>query len=526
MVKVCSVYLFVIVIISSGVTEQVPPSAAQSDTAPCGVVDDFAWPVPDIDVKNPDFAIYRARFGGLHTGIDVAFEQLGMPVQAAARGIVTYSDPEGWDTEKGVVVVEHTMPDGTLVNTLYGHMEQLNGYYFPQVDDCVELGDIVGAVGYPSRGLPHLHYEVRTRYRYEGGPGYTDVNPMELGWLHPVDFTYLARVWVLPAYRDHFTVIERPTLPPLVLSNGAYVLVHSGQLASVTAQGDALWSFDTLGSVTGVLELADGRVLAVNSTDQVLVLNQGSYSALWNIPASPESLPLRLGDHVAFVVEGGAVMAFSPEGVLQWETALDGEAQYWAVGPDNQLAVATGTNTLWVLDARGTVVYQTVFDAPPVPFAGPGNTYTILSDSTIWTLDTDWTLTTLVDTERAFTANAELLAGPDGVLYLYTGEGRALYAYAQTGELLWIAYMPGSHVRPPLLGVGGGQRLYALTFDGQMLAFDTGDGRLVQQLALYNGGDDGTSIARWLDVAPDDTVRFNSGYLTYLTLDGLALGAN
>jgi murein DD-endopeptidase MepM/ murein hydrolase activator NlpD len=180
-----------------------PVTQAQTEPAPCGYVDGFDFPVPNIDTEQTDFGIYRPQFGGLHTGIDVAFEQLGAPVRAAARGRVTYSDTEGWGTEKGVVVIQHTFPDGTQVNTLYGHMEELNGHHFPFVDQCVERGDIVGAVGFPSQGRPHLHYEIRTRYRYEGGPGYTQVNPLELGWLHPVDFTYLARIWILPTYRQH-----------------------------------------------------------------------------------------------------------------------------------------------------------------------------------------------------------------------------------------------------------------------------------------------------------------------------------
>ncbi|HVO71990.1 MAG TPA: hypothetical protein VMT24_18200, partial [Aggregatilineaceae bacterium] len=92
------------------VNDSVPGVSAQTEIAPCGYVDAFDWPVPDIDVEHSDFGIYRARFGGLHTGIDVAFEQLGAPVRAAARGRVTYSDPQGWGDQKGVVVLEHTMP--------------------------------------------------------------------------------------------------------------------------------------------------------------------------------------------------------------------------------------------------------------------------------------------------------------------------------------------------------------------------------------------------------------------------------
>ncbi len=251
----------------------IPPSPAKAGAAPCGYVDGFDFPVPDVDIETSDFGIYRARFNGFHTGMDIAFDRHGDPVRAAARGRVTYSDPEGWDTEKGVVVIQHTMPDGTLVNTLYGHMEELNGYTFPAMDQCVERGDIVGAIGWPSLGRPHLHFEVRTRYRYEGGPGYTDVNPLSLGWLDPIDFVFLARIWILPAYRQHFSLTESTSLPPLALPDNTYIIAHSTRLEGLTADGQQLWQFDTLGSVTSMLALPDGRALMATSVGQVMVLN-------------------------------------------------------------------------------------------------------------------------------------------------------------------------------------------------------------------------------------------------------------
>ena len=66
----------------------------QAISAPCGIVDDFDFPYPDIDISRTDFGIYRTRWGGMHVGIDVAFRRHGDPVVAAARGRVTYSDTE------------------------------------------------------------------------------------------------------------------------------------------------------------------------------------------------------------------------------------------------------------------------------------------------------------------------------------------------------------------------------------------------------------------------------------------------
>jgi outer membrane protein assembly factor BamB len=501
-------------------------ATAQVEIAPCGYIDGFDFPVPGIDVTHTDFGVYRARFGGLHTGIDVAFGQLGAPVRAVARGRVTYSNIEGWDTEKGVVVIQHTLPDGSLVNSLYGHMEELNGYSFPPMDACVERGDIVGAVGAPSLSRPHLHYEIRTRYRHEGGPGYTQVNPMELGWLHPVDFTYLARLWVLPAYRGHLTMTEAASLPPHPLADGNLVVAHSATLQGLSPGGQRLWQFDTLGSVTGLLALPDGRVLASTSSDQVLVLSNGSYNALWPMPKPFITPPLLLGNAVVAMTANYTLAAFTPEGTFLWETdPMPGRAARWAINSD-QMAVGTTNGALWVVDATGSVLYNQTYAGPVMPFAAPDAGFLLMTGSSVYHLDTTGTETLIVDTGHTFTSNAGLLRDVAGTLYVYSGEGRSLYAYDTAGKLAWIAYMPGSHLRAPLLGIGGGTLLYALTTDGLLLAFSTQDGRLEAQAALYNGGSDGASSTRWLDVQPDDTVRFSGGFLSIVTLNGTDLVAD
>ncbi len=498
-------------------------ASAQSDAAPCGYVDGFDLPVPGIDLQRNDFGIYRAQWGGRHTGIDVAFGRLGDPVRAAARGRVTYSDPAGWDTEKGVVVIQHTMPDGTLVNTLYGHMEELNGYTFPPMNACVERGDIVGAVGAPSRSAQHLHFEVRTRYRHEGGPGYTDVNPLELGWLHPFDFAFLANIWVTSAYRNHFSLVEGPTLPLLPMPDGTYIVANSAYLRAVNTSGQTVWQFDTLGAVIGLLALPDGRLLASNSLGQALVLSQGSYSALWRPAKSFTLPPLLWGDKVIFAANDNSLMAYTPDGAPLWATdALSGHALRWAVNGD-RLAVGSEKHDVWIVGPDGGVLYRENFPDLTLPFAAPDGAFFLMSGSEVLRLDPALRLTLLFDTGRAFTAEAELISGPSDTLYLYTGEGRALYAYGLDGALRWIAYMPGSHLRAPRLGIGGGRVVYALSTDGQLLIYDTRDGRLVGQLALYDGGINGTASARWLDVRPDDTVTFSAGYLTTVTIDGLAL---
>ncbi|HVO72109.1 MAG TPA: PQQ-binding-like beta-propeller repeat protein, partial [Aggregatilineaceae bacterium] len=405
----------------------------------------------------------------------------------------------------------------------YGHMEELNDHFFPAVNQCVERGEVVGAVGFPAGGRPHLHYEVRTRYRYEGGPGYTQVNPLELGWLNPIDFTYLARLWILPAYRGHFSLLESPVLPPLPFASSLYVIAHSEYLEEVTDSGQSLWRFDTLGSVKGMLALPDGRLLAATSVNQVLVLDNGNYSALWQIPKTVTSPPIWLEDAMIFATEDHTLMALTPDGNLLWETApLDGRLERWAISAD-RLAAATHDDELSVIDATGHVLYQQTFSGLPVPFAAQDGGFMLLIGSSVLHMDSALNVTPVFDTDLQFLSGAELLRGPSGSLFLYTGEGRSLYTYQPDGTLDWIAYMPGSHLRPPLLGMGGGRLIYVLTTDGQLLAYDTQDGRLAAQLFLYNGGVDGSAAARWLNVRVDDSVTFSAGFLSLVTLSGLDL---
>ena len=512
--------IFVFIIGLSCITSG--PTSAQTEVAPCGYVDGFDFPLAGVDTEKSDFGIYRTRFGGLHTGIDIGFHQYGDPVRAAARGRVTYSNPEGWDTEKGVVVIQHTFPDGTLVNTLYGHMEEVNGYHFPTMNQCVEQGQIIGAIGDPSLSLPHLHYEVRTRYRHEGGPGYTEINPIDLGWLHPIDFTFLAKVWIHPAYRGHFSLSQSPTIPPVVLPNGTYLIAQSTRLENLSADGQMLWQFDTLSSIIGLLVLPDGRILASTSSAQALVLNNGSYSTLW---ATPESLapPILLGSGLVFLTEENTIAAYTPDGSQLWQTTpLPDRLIRWAVSGD-RLAVSTRSGDLWIVDAAGSVLFQTTYTSASIPFTAAEGEFLVLTGSVISRIDSHLNSLLLVNTEREVTAEAEILYSTDGTFYFYTGEGRSLYAYNFDGSLRWIAYLPGSHLHAPRLGIGGGSLLYALSTDGQLLAYDTTDGHLIAQLALYNGGIDGSASVRWLNVGPDDTIRFSSGYLTVVRLDGLAL---
>ena len=106
--------------------------------------------------------------GRYHTGEDYHGPRgasLGQPVRAAASGLVTYSAPNGWGRDGGVVIIQHVFADGTTVYSQYGHMMETSTILFPARYSCVNQGDIIGAVG-DIRPAPHLHFEIRLGDNY------------------------------------------------------------------------------------------------------------------------------------------------------------------------------------------------------------------------------------------------------------------------------------------------------------------------------------------------------------------------
>ena len=107
----------------------------------------------------------------------------GEPVYAIAIGVITFARDAGpgWGN---VVIVEHTLPSGDTVESLYGHLNEI----------LVNSGEVkkrqqVGKIGNAGGRYPcHLHFELRTRdcpaWNTAGG-GYAAGSS---GWVDPSDF--------------------------------------------------------------------------------------------------------------------------------------------------------------------------------------------------------------------------------------------------------------------------------------------------------------------------------------------------
>lgn len=147
----------------------------------CGTAESLAYPVDmTAYMLVQGFSVPSPRHQGrYHTGEDYAIPggaSLGQPVTAIGRGVVTYSYTLGWGRDAGVVVVRHTMPDGTQLLSHYGHITQTAEIQFPMIGECVEQGDVLGVIA-DVRPAPHLHLEIRLAMPDAPGPGYAWMLP-------------------------------------------------------------------------------------------------------------------------------------------------------------------------------------------------------------------------------------------------------------------------------------------------------------------------------------------------------------
>jgi hypothetical protein len=507
----------------------------QTQSADCGFVEAIDYPIDISDTLREsydDFGLFRSRFGGLHTGLDIGFNRRGEPVRAAARGRVTYADVNGWDTEKGVVIVEHTLPDGTIAYSLYGHMEQTDTILFPRVGDCVEQGEVLGTIGWPSRGLPHLHYEIRSFLPNDGGPGYVTQNPLLEGWHHPFDFTMLWQARLSLGATGYATFSDYPTVPPVLLDSGLLMIASGDRLTAYAPPMTRLWSIQMESVITGTAALPGGRLAVQSREGQGVMMQDGRFIANWQIDG-PDLAFAVLGETLIFPTNGGGMAALNAAGQPLW--SLDGISNERGRVVDFQssgtqaavLVRAGGTSTWRVVDANGMLIHEARFERTPV-FA-PASHGWLLIDGMDLKRYASADGTNLASLGALAGRSARLTTDVVGNSYIFVGDREStLIGLGPSGEMRWrTRYPTGGQAQPPLLDVGGGCLLYSLDSRGTLSIFNAADGNLMHQVQLYTGGaTNGHPRARLLHVDEHDRVLVGSGFLSVLALDGRIIGGN
>jgi murein DD-endopeptidase MepM/ murein hydrolase activator NlpD len=490
----------------------------------CGTVDAIDYPIDSISRDHDDFGMYRAWFNGYHTGIDMAFDRPGEVVRAAARGRVTFSDIAGWDTEKGVVILEHRFPDGNTYFTLYGHMEEAEGVKFPTFGTCVAQGGAVGVIGRPSQSAPHLHYEVRKMRASTGGPGYWSVDPLDGGWLHPIDFTEGWRLRLRPEFRGLLSAVTRLAIPPHWLPDGRTLLVEHNYLDMRDAGGLSQWRLNVPGLV-GAVVTPDDTIVGRTQNNQMVLVKDGRFVAALALDRPLRSAPMLLGNAIAFVADDDSVLAYNLDGTLRWRTALNARVERYVQSGDRLALVGLSEGyKLWVMNADGTLLYQGTAPAPVTPIAVGDGAFVVLVGSQVALLRPDMSLETLLDVGQPMGRDSQVARDAVGNVLVYPGQGKRIFYYDALGALRWEALLPLPPNQPPQLALGSGCLAYAMLGDGKLLALRTDDGALVGTTTLFAGGLHTSQAARLLRVLPGEQVLFSPGYLSVATIDGATFG--
>lgn len=153
------------------------------------------------------FGTHNEKRGGLHTGCDLngiggENTDLGLAVNAAARGLVVYKgEPApGWGK---VVVLAHRLPgDSRIIQTLYAHLDKS----IVDLGQFVSRGEPIGTIGTANdQYLAHLHFEAIASPCTEAGqPAYTPGNT-----INRLDPKKLLASYPAPAVPDPYETIRR-----------------------------------------------------------------------------------------------------------------------------------------------------------------------------------------------------------------------------------------------------------------------------------------------------------------------------
>lgn len=429
-------------------------SEAQTD---CGVVDGIGFPVDtSVFSLTQDFSVPSSRHEGrYHTGEDWyggRDNSLGQAVRAAARGRVTYSSVNGWGRDGGVVILEHTFPDGNVYHTVYGHMGESAEHIFPTRLSCVQQGAVIGVVD-DVRPAPHLHFEVRTSGGTNGtlaGAGYSDVTPYEQGFRNPSKFIVNQQTW-LSLWHDWHLMVgsesrgdENAPIAPLVSLTDNSVLYLDGAgrtLRRATPDGRILWrtrlEIDAVAIEawrgSSLLTLADG-------TMQVIDVETGGLGETWRVPASFTGAPLIDDDDLLFPAPDNSLVRVGADRREIIATYNDIPEFYRAhILLDASFAILTANNEFRYYSAEGFLLNSAQLRASASLATSWEGRLLVYSQGGLWRVDTSGTWSLYIEDAPSGGTSGSVLVTQER-LYLYNGS--RLFAYNRDRQLLWEAGTP------------------------------------------------------------------------------------
>ncbi len=482
----------------------------------CGPLDVINYPI-DLNTfqLGQDFGTASPRHQGrYHTGEDWFIARgatLGQPVRAVGRGLVTLSSPNAWGIDGGVVVIRHTLDDGSFIYSAYGHIRPSETQVFPPRLTCVEAGDIVGFIG-DARPAPHLHFEMRVFTNQNPaiadtpGPGYTRTDPRLLGWRRPMQMITNMQARLSRGYQWHsvMATFNRP-VPPFRLNDNSLLVVDGDRLRRITSDGRILWRVSLARPAVSLhgfeanafITFSDGTVL------QIDVDAGGFLDNTWQITDfNADGPPLVRNNARIYHTTGDQLVAIAPNGRdVLWR--VDGIPAYDDALITNAMIALVIDDTLWTLDVAGQVLDQAVLADGVALSAAPDGTIIAYTQGGLWNIDSQGTWTSLLDDVPPGGGDHGALLLEDGRRFVTDGE--TLTAYTPDGVEAWQARLPrvmtGAVTLTPVDGV------LLMTSDGGGVTAVRDVGGVCGFTAIY--GDDSTRL--WHDLGPDGTLRLDIG---------------
>ncbi|HEV2392527.1 MAG TPA: PQQ-binding-like beta-propeller repeat protein [Verrucomicrobiae bacterium] len=240
------------------------------------------------------------------------------------------------------------------------------------------------------------------------------------------------------------------------------------------APGTVLWSDDLGNAISSSPTLAtDGTVYLGTAAGLVAVTNFNSVvSNRWSFGVAPSGSPAVGADGTIYFCGNGNLYALDPEGVQKWvfqTTGATGGSP--AVGSD-QTIYFDGSYFLYAVTSSGTLKWKSAvagtgsFRSPAI---GPDGTVYIASGESgqFYAIKPD-------GTQRwAASGSADSAAiAADGRTYI---TGGPLYAYARDGSMLWSTPSAFSLDGPPIIGVDGS--IYVAAYQSHVLSAFTSQGQ-------------------------------------------------
>lgn len=487
------------------------PAAPAHAQGPCGTVDTLDTPLPADQFRVIyDFGVPSSRYDGrFHAGEDwfgTRAGTYGAPVQAIARGRVTYSAPLGWGLDKGVVIIEHLMPDGTWWYSMYGHMEELDGITFPTVFTCVDAGDVIGAIGRP-RPAPHLHFEIRNFGPDSPGPGYWGTDPIYSGWRNPYKFILNWQAWLNPAHRWHADIADTagPAYPFIVREDNVTVVYDNQRLKALNPNGQVLWRYiipETL-NVVGVMPYEGAVLVADYSGIMQRWALDGGFIDQWQIPTTTNTTAFTWQNLlIVHDSTANALVAYGPERTERWRVP-DVARVVRVAHTDTMLGIASIRGALTLVGPDGRVYDRATLQKTPDLAPAPDGGMIVSSQTALWHVSTDGNWQRLADAPTTLIRNNSLFSLPDGRFFLINGSatGRTLHAYAPDGNPLWAAGLRGRSSDPYLLGVD--RQIVLADGYGTITLLDAASGQVCNEITFWGS----RSAGAWATLGPDNVLR-------------------